>query len=81
MTRLLKTFLSLMNLEIELSLCLFNGTNAYIKAWLKFGFPLYLWFITGVFIFLIGKRRCSWIVRWNAVKVLATHSSFICTSP
>ena len=71
-TRLLKTFLSLINLEIELSLCLFNGMNAYIKAWLKFGFPLYLWFITGVFTFLSGKRRCSWIVRRNAVKVLAT---------
>ena len=39
---------------------------------LKLGFPLYLWFITGVFIFLSGKRRCSWIVRRNAVKVLAT---------
>ena len=71
-TRLLKMFLSLMNLEIELSLCLFNGMDGYIKAWLKFGFPLYLWFITGVFIFLSGKRRCSWIVRRNAVKVLAT---------
>ena len=65
-------FISLMNLEIELSLCLFNGMDGYIKAWLKFDFPLYLWFITGVFIFLSGKRRCSWIVRRNAVKVLAT---------
>ena len=71
-TRLLKMFISLMNLEIELSLCLFNGMDGYIKAWLKFGFPLYLWFITGVFICLSGKRRCSWIVRRNAVKVLAT---------
>ena len=71
-TRLLKMFLSLTNLEIELSLCLFNGMDGYIKAWLKFGFPLYLWFITAVFIFLSGKRRCSWIVRQNAVKVLAT---------
>ena len=72
LTKLLRMFLSLMNLEMELSLCLFNGMDGYIKAWLKFGFPLYLWFITAVFIFLSGKRRCSWIVRRNAVKVLAT---------
>ena len=71
-TKILKMFLSLINLEIEVSLCLFNGMDAYIKAWLKFGFPLYLWFMTGVFIYISGKGRCSWIVKQNAVKVLAT---------
>ena len=70
LTPFLKFFLSLINLEIGIPVCLFNGMDSYIKAWLDFSFPLYLWFLTGVFIFLGGK--CSWIVRHNAVKVLAT---------
>ena len=70
LTPFLKLFLSLINLEIGIPVCLFNGMDSYIKAWLDFAFPLYLWFLTGVFIFLGGK--CSWIVRHNAVKVLAT---------
>ena len=70
LTPLLKTFVSLANLEIGVSLCLFDGMDAYTKAWLHFGFPLYLWFITGVLICL--GNRCSWIIRRNAVKVLAT---------
>ena len=70
LTPLVKVFLSLINLELGAPTCLFNGMDSYIKAWLDFTFPLYLWFLTGVFIFLGGK--CSWIVRHNAVKVLAT---------
>ena len=70
LTSFLKLFLSLINLEIGIPVCFYNGMNSYIKAWLDFVFPLYLWFLTGVFIFLGG--RCSWIVRHNAVKVLAT---------
>lgn len=70
LTPFLKLFLSLINLEIGIPVCFYNGMDSYIKAWLDFAFPLYLWFLTGVFIFLGG--RCSWIVRDNAVKVLAT---------
>ena len=70
LTPLLKFFISLINLEIGISTCLFNGMNSYIKAWLDFAFPLYLWFLAGLFIIL--GDRCSWIVRNNAVKVLAT---------
>ena len=70
LTPSLKMFVSLVNFETGISLCLFDGMDAYTKCWLHFVFPLYLWFITGVFICLGG--RCSWIVRRNAVKVLAT---------
>ena len=70
LTAFLETFVSLLNLETGISLCLFDGLDAYIKAWLNFSFPLYIWLITGVFIYLGG--HCSWVVKHNAVKVLAT---------
>ena len=73
LTVFIKKFISLINLNLGVSMCLFNGMDSYAKAWLDFAFPLYLWLITGVFIFIAGGR-CSWIVRRNAVmiKVLAT---------
>ena len=70
-TSVLKLVISLINLETGISMCLFNGMDSYIKAWLEFCFPIYLWILTGGFIFFAGSR-CSWIVRRNAVKVLAT---------
>ena len=70
LTSFLKLLLSLINLEIGIPLCFYNGMDSYVKAWLDFSFPLYLWFLTGLFIFMGG--RCSCIVRENAVKVLAT---------
>ena len=66
-----KFSISLINLGTGVSVCLFDGMDSYIKAWLEFCFPLYLWMLTGGFIFL-ARARCSWIVRRNAVKVLAT---------
>ena len=71
LTTFIKHFILFINLNLGVSFCLFDGMNAYTKAWLGFVFPLYLWLITGVYIFL-GGGRCSWIVRRNAVKVLAT---------
>ena len=70
-TAVLKLVISLINLETGISICLFNGMDSYIKAWLEFCFPIYLWILTGGFIFL-ARAKCSWIVRRNAVKVLAT---------
>ena len=67
---LIKMFLSLINLDVKITLCLFNGMDAYSKTWLHFGFPLYLWLITGILVYFGG--RCSWIIRRNMVKVLAT---------
>ena len=70
LTSTLRLFISLFSLETGQTGCLFNGMDAYIRNWLNFGFPLYLWFLTGVMICL--SKRYSWIVRRNAVKVLAT---------
>lgn len=70
LTNTLKLFISLFSLETGQSMCLFNGMDAYARNWLSFGFPMYLWFLTGVMICL--SKRYSWIARRNAVKVLAT---------
>ena len=70
LTVTMKMFLSLINLDSNISFCFFDGMDAYSKIWLHFGFPLYLWLITGILVFLGG--RCSWIIRRNMVKVMAT---------
>ena len=70
LTAMLQMFLSLINMDIKVTLCLFDGMDAYSKTWLQFGFPLYLWLITGVLVYLGG--RCSWVVRRNMVKVMST---------
>ena len=71
LTLIIKSFSSIINLNLGVSMCLYDGMDSYTKAWLDFAFPLYLWLLAGVFIFIAGGR-CSWIVRRNAVKVLAT---------
>ena len=70
LTPLLKMFVSLINLESSVPTCLYNGMDAYWHAWLRFVFPVYILALAGVFICL--GSRCSWIVRRNAVKVLAS---------
>ena len=70
-TPFIEKIIFFINLKLGVSMCLFNGMDSYTKAWLDFCFPLYLWLLAGVFIFIAGGR-CSWIIRRNAVKVLAT---------
>ena len=71
LTPFIKNFILFINLKLGVSMCFFDGMDSYTKAWLDFAFPLHLWLLAGVFIFIAGGR-CSWIVRRNAVKVLAT---------
>ena len=70
LTPLLKTFVSLINLESGMATCLYNGMDAYWYTWLHFILPLYVLTIAGVFVCL--ANRVSWIVRNNAVNVLAS---------
>ena len=70
LTPVVTFFVSLINMESGIPHCHFNGMDAYAVSWLNFCFPFYIWFISGLLIFL--GNRFSWIVRHNAVKVLAT---------
>lgn len=73
LTPVLKIFISWMNLDLGIPTCFFVGMDDYSKAWLQFVFPLYIWMITGLIIYL--SRHFYFVTRLvekNGVKVLAT---------
>ena len=66
-------FIAWLNLDLGIETCLYNGMNAYVRTWLQFAFPLYLWIIVGSIIVL--SRYSSTVVKVvgsNAVPVLGT---------
>ena len=73
LTRLFKVFIAWLNLDFGVSACLYRGMDDYSKVWLQFVFPVYIWIITGVIIYL--SRRFTLVARLvnrNGTKVLAT---------
>ena len=66
-------FISWLNLDFGIELCLFDGLDGYWKTWLQFVFPLYLFLIIGAIIL-----SCKYSVKIcrlcgsNAVPALAT---------
>ena len=70
---LLSNFIALINLDLDISICLYDGLDAYQKAWLQFIFPTYIWTISIIIIYLSRKSQLiAKIASKNAVKVLAT---------
>ena len=69
----LAIFIAWLNLDLGIETCFFHGMDAYVRAWLQFAFPFYIWMIVGVIIYL---SRCSTtivkLVGSSAVSVLAT---------
>ena len=66
-------FVSWINLDLGIETCFFDGMDNYIYTWLQFVFPLYIWIIMLLIIFL--SWRVTFIARMvdrNAVQVLAT---------
>ena len=73
LSSLFKGFIAWLNLDFGISTCLYRGMDDYAKAWLQFAFPLYIWLITGVIIYL--SRHFTFVARMvnkNGVSVLAT---------
>ena len=75
----MKIFISLMNLNLEFPLCLYDGMTPSIKTGLQFIYPIYLWVL--VFGFIILSRystRFSNQMASSSIQVLATliHFSF-----
>ena len=67
------TILSLLNLDLGIETCFYNGMDGYTKMWLQLMFPLYLMIIA--FILIIGSHYSSKLQRLTAnrvLKVLAT---------
>ena len=66
-------FISWCNLDLGFEYCFIDGLDGYIKTWLQFVFPLYVWFL--VVVIIVGCRysgRLSRLCGRNAVPVLAT---------
>ena len=72
-TSVLKVFIAWLNLDLGIETCLYKGMDDYTKAWLQFIFPLYIWLILALIVYL--SRRYSFastLIGNNGVKVLAT---------
>ena len=69
----LSYFIAWLNLDLGIEMCFYNGLDAYIKTWLQFIFPMYIWTI--MFILIALSRHYAFVVRLcgsNIVQVLAT---------
>ena len=67
------TLLSLMNLDLGIETCFYDGMDGYARMWLQLAFPSYLMLIA--FILIIGSRHSPKLQRLTAnrvLKVLAT---------
>ena len=69
----LTLFIAWLNLDLGIETCFFNGLTAYMKTWLQFVFPLYVWSIAGLIIVLAKHSgREVKMMGSNSVPVLAT---------
>ena len=66
-------FISWLNLDLGIEVCLFDGLDGYWNTWLQFAFPAYLFLLMGGII--VGCRYSMWLCRLcgsHAVPALAT---------
>ena len=64
---------SWLNLDFGIKICFYNGMDRYVKEWLQFAFPFYVWAIIIVIILICRvSSKFSKLVGSNAVPVLAT---------
>ena len=70
---LLSVFIAWLNLDFGIETCFYNGMNAYSKTWLQLAFPVYIWVLVGLIIFVSHfSRRFAKLLGNNPVSVLAT---------
>ena len=73
MDKVLTLFVAWLNLDLGIETCFYKGMDAYVKTWLQFAFPLYVWALAGMII--IGSYysgRVAKVFGSNPVAVLAT---------
>ena len=69
----LTVFISWLNLDLGIETCFYDGLSAYVKVWLQFVFPLYIWSIAGLIIVLSKySDRVAKVMGNNSVPLLAT---------
>ena len=72
-TNVLTVFIAWLNLDLGFQTCFYDGMNAYVKTWLQFVFPLYVWALVGLII--LASHFSGRIARMfgnNPIAVLAT---------
>ena len=70
---IISLFISWANLDLGIEYCFIDGLDGYVKTWLQFCFPVYVWFL--VVVIIVACRysgRLSRLTGRNAVPVLAT---------
>ena len=68
----LQGFIAWLNLDLGIETCFFVGLNAFLKTWLQFLFPFYIWGIAGVIIFACRYSfRLTNLIGSRAVPLLA----------
>ena len=73
LTPILQVFLAWLNLDLGIQTCFYEGMEAFGKTMFLYVFPIYIWLISAVIIFLSNRYiRVTRLVGENAVKVLAT---------
>ena len=71
--KFLRVFIAWLNLDIGIEVCFFNGMRTFGKTFLQFTFPIYIWLITGLLIWLSRRYRIvTRVMKNNGTKVLAT---------
>ena len=69
----LRVFISWLNLDLGIETCFYDGMDAYVKTWLQFVFPIYIWGVIGLIMFISARSpRVSRMLGSNPVAVLAT---------
>ena len=72
-TNPLTVFIAWINLDLGIETCFYDGMDTYAKTWLQFVFPIYIWTVIGLTIFISGcSHKISRILGSNPVAVLVT---------
>ena len=69
----LRVFIAWLNLDLGIETCFYDGMDSYVKTWLQFVFPMYIWGVIGLIMFISAHSpRVSRMLGSNPVAVLAT---------
>ena len=72
-TNILSVFIAWLNLDLGIETCFYNGMDAYMKMWLQFAFPFYVWAL--VCMIILGSHYSGRVAKTfgsNPVVVLST---------
>ena len=69
---IISQFISWLNFDLGIQTCFYKGMDSYVKVWLQFAFPFYIWLIIVVMIILAKYTKFYKVIGNNAVPVLAT---------